>query len=268
MPSTSLYPAHDNSYPDLFSFCPKRAEKRYRNSNGNDPPCSGIYSKEKHILMAKHAPDTGSNSPAATCAVRASQSSQASRTRSIMVMATKLKPRKARVQEQRKGQKAEPRSVPKAASRRVVQEHKGDAAIFYAGHQKRKYNQTQVIHALVAADGALTIAAKRLGTSYRHLKKYIDANKRMADVLHGIEESILDLAEGTLRKTIEEGDLAATIFFLKTKGKRRGYTEHDKQDASKLMQPVTIVYHSPRDPERLQHTEHDGDDKGLDAATS
>lgn len=211
--------------------------------------------------MAKYAPDTGSNSPAATCAVRASQSSQSSRTRSIMVMATKLKPRKAGMQEMRKAQKAEPRSVPKLASRSVAQEQKGDAAIFYAGHQKRKYNQKQVIHALVAADGALTIAAKRLGTSYRHLKKYIDANERMTEVLHGIEESILDLAEGTLRKSIEEGDLAATIFFLKTKGKRRGYTEHDKQDLSKLMQPVTLVFHSPRDPARLQHTGHDRDDR-------
>ena len=179
-------------------------------------------------------------------------------------MATGPKTRSAGLQEQGKGQKAEPRSVPKAASRHVAQEQKEaelDPAIFYAGRHKRKYNQMQVIDALIAADGALTIAAKRLGTSYRHLKKYIDANEKMTEVLHGIEESILDLAEGTLRKSIEEGDLAATIFFLKTKGKDRGYSVHDKRDISELMQPVTIVYHSPRDPERLQQTEPDGDDQ-------
>lgn len=177
-------------------------------------------------------------------------------------MATGLKLRPAGVQEQGKGKKAEPRSVPKTASRSVAQEQKRDATIFYAGHQKRKYNQKQVIDALVAADGALTIAAKRLGTSYRHLKKYVDANDKLTEVLHGIEESNLDLAEGTLRKSIEEGDLTATIFYLKTRGKGRGYTEHDKQDVSKIMQPVAIVYHSPRDPARLQQNERDGDDWG------
>jgi len=36
------------------------------------------------------------------------------------------------------------------------------------GHYKRKYNQKQVIDALISADGALTIAAKRLGTSSGH----------------------------------------------------------------------------------------------------
>jgi len=45
---------------------------------------------------------------------------------------------------------------------------KRDAAIFYAGHHKRKHYQKQVIDSLVAADGALTIAAKRLGTSSGH----------------------------------------------------------------------------------------------------
>jgi hypothetical protein len=179
-------------------------------------------------------------------------------------MATGLKPRPAGGQKQGKGQKAEPRSVPKVASRRVVQEQKEaerDPTIFYAGHHKRKYNQKQVIDALIAADGALTIAAKRLGTSYRHLKKYIDANEKMTEVLHGIDESILDLAEGTLRKSIEEGDLAATTFFLKTKGKGRGYSLHDKQDMSKSMRPVTLIYHSPRDPARLKQTEYEGDDR-------
>jgi hypothetical protein len=121
-----------------------------------------------------------------------------------------------------------------------------DPSIFYAGRHRRKYNQAQVIDALIAADGALTHAARRLGTSYRHLKKYIDANDKLTEVLHGIEETNLDAAESTLFAAIREGNLTATIFYLKTRGKGRGYAEHEKQDMSNLMQPVTIVYHSPR----------------------
>jgi hypothetical protein len=89
----------------------------------------------------------------------------------------------------------------------------------------------------------------------------IDADDKLTEVLHGIEESTLDIAVGTPHKPIEEGNLTATIFYLKTRGKGHGYTEHDKQDMSKFMRPVTIVYHSPRDPALLQQTEHDGDDR-------
>jgi hypothetical protein len=127
-----------------------------------------------------------------------------------------------------------------------------DPRIFYAGKQKKKYNQKQVVDALVAADGALTIAAKRLGTTYRHLKKYIDQNDKMSEVHAQIDEETLDMAEGTLRKHIEKGNLTATIFYLKTRGKKRGYIEDEKIDTSKLMQPVAIIYHSPRDPALLQ----------------
>ncbi len=136
-----------------------------------------------------------------------------------------------------------------------------DPSIFYAGRHKRECSQKQVINSLIAADGAITIAARRLGTSYRHLKKYIDSNEKLTKVLHGIEERNLDAAESALFAAIREGNVTATIFYLKTKGKGRGYVEHDKQDISKPMPPVTIVYHSPRDPARLKQIEHDGKDR-------
>jgi hypothetical protein len=142
-----------------------------------------------------------------------------------------------------------------------------DPSIFYAGKSKRPYKQQQVIDALVAADGAITIAAKRLGTSYRHLKKYIDASDKLTEVLHGIEEINLDAAESTLFAAIKEGNLTATIFYLKTKGKGRGYTEHDKQDISKLP-PVTIVYHSPRDPARLAAQQKQIEAKTIDITST
>ena len=39
------------------------------------------------------------------------------------------------------------------------------------------------------------------------------------------EDRLLDFAESKLIHKIEQGDVIATIFFLKTKGKRRGYIE-------------------------------------------
>jgi hypothetical protein len=43
-----------------------------------------------------------------------------------------------------------------------------------------------------------------------------------------IEDRTLDFAESHLHKLIREGNPAATIFFLKTKGKGRGYVERQE----------------------------------------
>ena len=47
----------------------------------------------------------------------------------------------------------------------------------------------------------------------------------------------MDFAETHLHKLIQEGNPAATIFFLKTKGKRRGYVE--TQDITTDGKPLT-----------------------------
>jgi hypothetical protein len=129
------------------------------------------------------------------------------------------------------------------------------------GRKPKVLDKGEVIRALEAQGGRLTYAAKELNIHFRTLKRYINENDDVKEALIAIEEAMLDAAEATLREAIEEGNLKATIFYLKTKGKRRGYAEHDKQDINKLMQPVAIVYHSPRDPARLQQTEPDGDDR-------
>lgn len=44
-----------------------------------------------------------------------------------------------------------------------------------------------------------------------------------------INEANIDLAEGELMKNIKSGDTTSMIFFLKTKGKHRGYVEKVEQ---------------------------------------
>jgi len=48
-----------------------------------------------------------------------------------------------------------------------------------------------------------------------------------ADV-DSIQEKAIDFAENNLHKLIRNGNPAATIFFLKTKGKKRGYIERQE----------------------------------------
>lgn len=57
------------------------------------------------------------------------------------------------------------------------------------------------------------------------------------------EESIIDYAESKLVEHIQNDDIQALIFFLRTKGKKRGYVEKTESDVNvnafeKLMQDV------------------------------
>ena len=55
-----------------------------------------------------------------------------------------------------------------------------------------------------------------------------------------IEDIALDFAESQLHKQIRDGEVSSTIFFLKTKGKRRGYIERQEIDSNIAPVQITI----------------------------
>lgn len=85
-----------------------------------------------------------------------------------------------------------------------------------------------MLEALERSLGIVTTACNAVGinrsTHYDWLKKDSD----YADKVKAIEGRTLDFAESHLHKLIKEGNPAATIFFLKTKGKGRGYVERQE----------------------------------------
>lgn len=73
--------------------------------------------------------------------------------------------------------------------------------------------------------------------------KWKDKDPKLAQMLEEAYESIIDFAESKLVEHINEGDITSLIFFLKTKGKKRGYVEKTEQDLNvnpfeKLMQEL------------------------------
>jgi len=50
----------------------------------------------------------------------------------------------------------------------------------------------------------------------------------LREVYDDARESMLDIGEQSLYTKVEAGDIAALIFFLKTQGKNRGYTERQE----------------------------------------
>lgn len=91
----------------------------------------------------------------------------------------------------------------------------------------------KMVEALEKSLGIVTTAVKSLektdfkihrSTHYDWMIKDEDYKKEVEN----ISEITLDFAESQLHKQINEGNTSATIFFLKTKGKKRGYIERQE----------------------------------------
>ena len=82
--------------------------------------------------------------------------------------------------------------------------------------------------ALIAANGNITEAAKRLKVDRSSLSDYIHLTPELMRVVKEMRESIADLAEDALQKAIKRGDTACIIFTLKTQGRKRDYCENYK----------------------------------------
>ena len=71
--------------------------------------------------------------------------------------------------------------------------------------------------------------------------RWKEKDEEFAEKCKDIEEGLLDFVEASLLKQIQAGDTTATIFYLKTKGKNRGYVEKVQVDG-KMDTDVRISY--------------------------
>lgn len=87
----------------------------------------------------------------------------------------------------------------------------------------------------------ITATCAALGIARKTFYEWKEKKKKLAEALEAADESILDFAESKLVEHIQNDDVQALIFFLRTKGKKRGYVEKTESDVNinafeKLMQ--------------------------------
>lgn len=96
----------------------------------------------------------------------------------------------------------------------------------------KKYSNEQIatIYAKKGCNVSATCAA--LGVSRMAFYRWKEKYPKLVEMLNEQEESLIDFAESKLIEKINEGDNTSLIFFLKTKGKKRGYVETVEQNVT------------------------------------
>lgn len=89
-----------------------------------------------------------------------------------------------------------------------------------------------MIEALEKSLGIVTTACKSVGISRVTHYEWMKEDEEYRKSVEGISDIALDFAESKLHKSIESGSDTATIFYLKTKGKKRGYIEKQEIEQS------------------------------------
>ncbi len=92
-------------------------------------------------------------------------------------------------------------------------------------NKSRHIKKESLLAALEQSLGVVTVACKKADVPRSTYYKWINEDDVFAKAVQEIENVALDFAESQLHKQIADNSTAATIFYLKTKGKKRGYIE-------------------------------------------
>jgi len=90
---------------------------------------------------------------------------------------------------------------------------------------KTNRHKKAMLEALEKNLGIVTTACKNVGINRTTHYAWMEQDPHYAAAVSDIKEVAIDVVESELHKQIKEGSTTATIFFLKTQGKKRGYVE-------------------------------------------
>lgn len=94
-------------------------------------------------------------------------------------------------------------------------------------------NKKAFLEAFVRNGGNISKAAEAANVARSTVYAWKANDDEFKELLYHADESLIDHVEGKLMELINSNETAAVIFFLKTKGKRRGYTERQEIEVSR-----------------------------------
>lgn len=89
--------------------------------------------------------------------------------------------------------------------------------------------------------GNMSKACLIVGVSRTTIYNWMRDDKEFKDRIENIGEYIIDTVENHLFDQIKDGSTAATIFYLKTKAKHRGYVEKQEVDHTTQGEKMNVI---------------------------
>ena len=104
-----------------------------------------------------------------------------------------------------------------------------------AGRSRTKsFTPDEVMNALIMTRGLVSYAAKHLGVGYRKLRTYLDENEKMKQIINDVQEITTDYVESKLFNLIDREQEKSVHFYMRARGKSRGYSVQHEDDMEKF----------------------------------
>jgi len=113
-------------------------------------------------------------------------------------------------------------------------------------NKNEQLKKEQLLEALVKSLGIVSTACLSVDVSRTTYYKYYNEDKDFKTLVDDISDVAIDFAESKLFDLMREGHPTAIIFYLKTKGKKRGYVEKQELDlGNNFPTNITVEFVSP-----------------------
>jgi hypothetical protein len=97
---------------------------------------------------------------------------------------------------------------------------------------RTKAAKKAMLEALYKNLGIVSKAAEVAGIGRGSHYRWMEEDEEYKREVESVPDYVLDFVEDKLHSLIKDQDTTATIFYLKTKGKKRGYIERSELDMS------------------------------------
>lgn len=102
-------------------------------------------------------------------------------------------------------------------------------------------SKNTLLAALYQSKGIVSSACAAAGVSRQTYYDWLEKDPEFKKAVQDVQEFAIDFVESKLLDNIENGDNISTIFYLKCRGKSRGFVEKTEQDVT-VKGNITVAY--------------------------
>lgn len=95
-------------------------------------------------------------------------------------------------------------------------------------NEQTEHKKKEVLDALEKTLGIVTTACKMVGIGRTQFYEWLKTDPEFREQVEDIQNITLDFVESKLHGQIKQENTTAIIFYLKTRGKQRGYVERQE----------------------------------------